>query len=88
MLVLPQEKTTVTLKTDQKPLAILLNYQDLTFAKLEFDSSSMDYFNKNLSKIEDPLSRALIWKTFYNMIKDAKIKSTFYCQFVINNLAQ
>lgn len=67
--------------------AILLNYEDHTFVKNNIDQVSRDFFSNNLSKIEDVLSRTLIWRSFFEMVKDAQITSADLIQFVIKNIA-
>jgi aminopeptidase N len=41
-----------------------------------------------LEKIKDVLSRTLIWRSFFDMVKDAKITSRDYINFVVKNITQ
>lgn len=50
--------------------AVILNYEDHSFVKCVIDKISLDFFSQNLNKINDLLSRTLIWKSFYDMVKD------------------
>lgn len=86
-LVYPQEKTEVLINVPSDTVAVLLNYQDLTFATVQLDEQSRNYFSQNLQKVEDVLSRALVWKAYYNMLIDAKITSKEFVKFVLNNIA-
>ncbi len=67
-------------------MAILLNYSDLTFAKIEIDVKSIAYFETNLRNIKDSLLRAMVWRTYYEMVRDCKITSKKYCEFIIKNI--
>jgi aminopeptidase N len=52
------------------------------------DSQSIEFFSKNLNKVPDVMSRQLIWRTFYDMVKDTKITSEKYVEIFINNIGQ
>lgn len=67
--------------------AILLNYEDHTFAKNNIDQVSREFFSNNLEKIDDVLSRTLIWRSFFEMVKDAKITSRDFIDFVVKNIS-
>lgn len=66
--------------------AVLLNYDDLTFAKVVIDQKSILYFKNNLNKIEDVLFRSMVWKNFYDMVRGGMLKSTDYIEILVNNL--
>lgn len=66
--------------------AILLNYEDHTFVKNNIDHVSRQFFADNLEKIKDVLSRTLVWRSFFDMVKDAKITSRDYLNFVVKNI--
>lgn len=91
MTVNPQEVTEVPLPQQllNKFLrceAVLLNYDDLTFAKVVIDQKSILYFKNNLNKIEDVLFRSMVWKNFYDMVRGGMLKSTDYIEILVNNL--
>jgi len=52
------------------------------------DSASRSFFANNIEKIRDVLSRTLIWRSFFDMVKDAKITSRDYVDFVVKNIGQ
>lgn len=66
--------------------AILLNYEDETFIKVLLDEVSLTYFRDNLHKIQDPLTRSMIWRAFFDVVRDSKISSEEYIKIVIKNL--
>ena len=53
--------------------AVILNHQDLSFVKVSIDEKSTRFLKENLKKIDDVLLRPLVWKNFYEMVKDASI---------------
>ncbi len=67
---------------------MLLNYEDHTFAKIIIDEASLNFFSSsNLVKISDTLTRTLIWRSFYDMVKDSKISSLRYIDIFQANIA-
>jgi len=67
-------------------VAVLLNYGDLTFAKVELDPVSRAYFAGNLQYVDNVLSRAIVWKAYFSMMRDCIITSKEYIEFTIANL--
>jgi len=63
--------------------AVLLNYGDWGFIKVLLDDISIEFFKNNLHKIDDVLTRSLIWRSFYDMVRDGKISSEEYIEFFI-----
>lgn len=63
----------------EQPDLILLNDRDLTYAKLEFDERSLDTILRYLDKLDEPLTRAIIWSQLWNMTRDATLPAA---QFV------
>ena len=88
VLLLPAPSTTVEYDGSNSYEALLLNYEDYSFVKSILDSKSAEFFSVNLSKIKDLLSRALIWRAFYDMLKDAKTTAPKYIEFFLNNIEQ
>ena len=86
VLVLPVNSSTVEYDGSNEYSALLLNYEDYSFAKTSLDTKSAEFFSKNLSGIKDLLSRALIWRAFFDMVKDAKITANRYIDFFVNNI--
>lgn len=68
--------------------AVVLNHQDLTFCKVIIDEKSISYLKNHLNEIEDILLRSLVWKNFFDMVKDAHMKSTEYIEILGRNLLQ
>lgn len=60
--------------------AVLLNYEDWGFVKIEIDDVSLNFFKSNLLKIESWMSKLLIFRSLYEMIRDAKLKATIFLE--------
>ncbi|MBV8193986.1 MAG: aminopeptidase N [Candidatus Dormibacteraeota bacterium] len=66
---------------------ILVNEGDLTFAKLRFDECSVETLLESLSKLDDPLARALCWASLWDMTRDAEVPARRYVEIVARHLA-
>lgn len=69
-------------KTEYK--AVLLNYGDWGFIKVLLDDISIEFFKKNLHKVTDIVTRTLIWRAFFDMVRDGKLSSEEYIDIFIN----
>ena len=63
-----------------------MNHQDLSFVKVNIDGKSTNFLKENLKNIDDVLLRSLVWKNFYEMVKDASINMKEYSEIIINNV--
>lgn len=66
---------------------VLLNDQDLSYAKIRFDENSINTLKQHLGDIKDPLSRALCWGGVWDMLRDAELAASDYVPLVLNALA-
>ena len=67
-----------------KPLPdfVMPNHNDHGFVKVALDTKSLDYIQRHLDRIEDPLLRQLIWQALWNMVRDQQLKSTDYLTLI------
>lgn len=65
--------------------AILPNYGDWSFIKIIFDQTSLLFFRKNFCKLKDPLTKLLVLRALYDMVKDAKTRGTDLIETLIEN---
>ncbi|WP_202915050.1 MULTISPECIES: aminopeptidase N [unclassified Mycolicibacterium] len=56
-----------------QPDLLLLNDDDLSYAKIRLDDRSLRTAADHLSGVEDPLARALIWGTLWDATRDAEL---------------
>lgn len=76
----PEKVTEIRFNASNKYKAVLLNFDDHTFAKVVIDSKSLNFFSSNMVKISDTLTRTLCWRSFFDMVKDGIIPSTRYIE--------
>ena len=61
---------------------VLVNDDDLTFAKVRFDDRSVQSLLDSLSQLDDPLARALSWAALWDMTRDAELPARRYVEIV------
>ncbi|MFF3544514.1 aminopeptidase N [Streptomyces platensis] len=64
--------------TGGRPALLLLNDQDLTYAKVRLDPVSWDTVLGALSGLPDPLTRAVVWNAARDMVRDGELAPTAY----------
>ena len=70
-----------------KPDLVLLNDDDLAYAKIRMDDESFDTAVANLADIEDPLARALVWGSAWDSTRDGEVAPSDYVDLVLGNIA-
>ncbi|PRA83247.1 aminopeptidase N [Microbacterium sp. MYb66] len=61
---------------------VLLNDDDLTYAKARLDERSLHVVEESLSAIDDPLARALVWSSLWNATRDGELDAPRYLAIV------
>ncbi|MFT4283809.1 MAG: aminopeptidase N [Protaetiibacter sp.] len=69
-----------------KPALVLLNDDDLAYAKIRMDEGSFRVAVDGLSRIQDPLARALVWGSAWDSTRDGEIAGRDYVQLVLGNI--
>ena len=70
-----------------RPDLILLNDDDLAYAKIRLDDASWKVAVEHLASIESSLARALIWGAAWDATRDAEVSARDYIKLVLNNIA-
>ncbi|PFG31136.1 aminopeptidase N [Paramicrobacterium agarici] len=70
-----------------RPDLILLNDDDLAYAKIRLDDASLHVAIEHLSTIESPLARALVWGSAWDATRDAETPAREYVDLVLGNIA-
>ncbi|MCD2442368.1 aminopeptidase N [Agromyces sp. SYSU K20354] len=70
-----------------RPDLVLLNDDDLAYAKIRLDDASHGVALANLSEIDAPLARALVWSSVWDATRDAETRATDYLALVLGNVA-
>lgn len=69
------------------PALILLNDDDLTYAKIRLDEKSFATALAKLSSIEDPLARALVWGSAWDATRDGEKSGRAFIDLVLSHVA-
>ncbi|WP_435970667.1 aminopeptidase N [Streptomyces sp. Qhu_M48] len=72
--------------TGPRPALVVLNDEDLTYTKLRFDDTSMESALRGLSRIPDPLTRAVIWNALRDMVRDGDLAPAEYLEVALAHL--
>ena len=70
----------------KQPELLLLNDNDLTYAKIRLDERSLRTAVSDLARIEDSLARALVWGAAWDMTRDAEMTATDFVHLVLANI--
>ena len=81
------ELTEVPALTGQaRPDLVLLNDDDLTYAKIRLDEVSLATATEHLKDFEDSLPRTLVWSAAWDSVRDAEAPASTYVQLLLNNI--
>ncbi|WP_030148806.1 aminopeptidase N [Mycetocola saprophilus] len=70
-----------------RPDLVLLNDDDLAYAKIRLDAASLEVATQHLADISDPLARALVWSSAWDATRDAETPARDYVDLVLNHIA-
>lgn len=70
----------------RRPDLVLLNDNDLAYAKIRLDEKSLRTATAHLSKISDPLARSLVWGAAWDQTRDGEASATEYLDLVLQNI--
>jgi len=71
----------------KRPGLILINDDDLAYAKIRLDEASTAFAIENLAKIDDPLARSLVWGSIWDATRDAETATHDFIDLVLGNIA-
>lgn len=74
------------LKGLKRPALVLLNDEDLAYAKIRLDDRSLETAIDHLGKISDPLARSLVWGAAWDQTRDAEASASDYVDLVLRNI--
>ncbi|EXG80339.1 aminopeptidase N [Cryptosporangium arvum] len=69
------------------PAVVLLNDDDLTYAKIRLDERSLSTVVDHIGGFTESLPRSLLWATAWDMCRDAELPTRDYVRLVLNGLA-
>lgn len=71
----------------ERPDLVLVNDEDLAYAKIRLDDASLEVAMEHLEDIDDPLARSIVWGAAWDATRDAEASPSAYVQLVLNNIA-
>ncbi|MFD0020969.1 aminopeptidase N [Streptomyces sp. NPDC058382] len=83
---IPQDDNATTTRPGRRPALVVLNDNDLTYAKVRLDPDSWNTTLRSLSGIPDALTRAVIWNAARDMVRDGELTPTTYIDAARNHL--
>jgi len=70
-----------------RPGLVLLNDQDLTYAKIRFTPAELDAFERGgIAALPDSMARALAWSGVWHMTRDAVMSGRRFIAIVLRNI--
>ncbi|WP_447912737.1 aminopeptidase N [Microbacterium phyllosphaerae] len=72
----------------KRPDLVLLNDNDLAYAKIRLDERSLATAIEHLADISDPLARSLVWGAAWDQTRDAETAATDYIDLVLGNIGR
>ena len=70
-----------------RPALILLNDDDLAYAKIRLDDISRQTAISHLASIRNPLARALVWGSVWDAHRDGELPAREFLALVVGNIA-
>jgi aminopeptidase N len=71
----------------ERPGLVLVNDDDLAYAKVRLDDASLAFAVEHLSRIADPLARSLVWGSAWDAVRDGETPASSYVDLVLGNIA-
>jgi aminopeptidase N len=70
----------------QMPAVLLINDDDLSFAKIRLDARSLATVRRHIGDFTDSLPRALCWSCLWDMTRDAELAARDYVAVVLGGI--
>ncbi|WP_406727527.1 aminopeptidase N [Streptomyces sp. GD-15H] len=71
-----------------RPDMVLLNDDDLSYAKVRLDERSLAFVTEHLGDFESSLPRALSWASAWDMTRDAELATRDYLSLVLSGIGK
>ncbi|MFG2787194.1 aminopeptidase N [Streptomyces sp. NPDC048419] len=72
----------------RRPAVVLLNDDDLSYAKVRLDEQSLAFVTEHLGDFESSLPRALCWASAWDMTRDAELATRDYLSLVLSGVGK
>ncbi len=71
----------------ERPALILVNDDDLAYAKVRLDAASLEVATAHLHSFTDSLPRTLVWSAAWDMTRDGELSARDFVELVLGNIA-
>jgi aminopeptidase N len=82
-----EETTVASIVGYKRPDLLLINDDDLAYAKIRLDEASLAVAIEHLADIENPLARAIVWGSVWDSTRDGETAARDYVRLVLGNIA-
>jgi aminopeptidase N len=72
----------------RQPDVVLLNDDDLTYAKIRLDERSLATVTESIADFRDSLARSLCWSAAWDMTRDGEMSATDYVTLVLRGVGR
>ncbi|MEU6066210.1 MULTISPECIES: aminopeptidase N [Streptomyces] len=72
----------------RRPDVVLLNDDDLSYAKVRLDEQSLAFVTEHLGDFESSMPRALCWASAWDMTRDAELATRDYLSLVLSGIGK
>ncbi|MFI1165142.1 aminopeptidase N [Streptomyces sp. NPDC020801] len=72
----------------RRPAVVLLNDDDLSYAKVRLDEQSLAFVTEHLGDFESSLPRALCWASAWDMTRDGELATRDYLSLVLSGIGK
>ncbi|MET8248458.1 aminopeptidase N [Streptomyces sp. NPDC005202] len=72
----------------RRPAVILLNDDDLSYAKVRLDEQSLAFVTEHIGDFESSLPRALCWASAWDMTRDGELATRDYLSLVLSGIGK
>ncbi|WP_431951779.1 aminopeptidase N [Actinacidiphila sp. bgisy167] len=72
----------------KRPAVVLLNDDDLSYAKVRLDEASLAVVREHLGDFTESLPRALVWAAAWDMTRDGELATRDYLELVLSGIGK
>ena len=65
---------------------LLINDKDISYAKVRLDERSIATLKTHIGKVDEDLTRSLLWAIIWDMLRDAELSATDFIEILLNGI--